>query len=189
MKKDFLFSYLNLPEVPAELEEQCLRMIDLIDNDYKLNQLNKLEGIGHNITYIPPSVNGWIYKNILSPNFNTVPDDMIKKTMLHVSHYIKHKEGNGVHPTHYDYGRNFAINYIIDPGGDNVITYWTNENNEIKFQIKIEPRRWHILKVKPDLHGAKGIRIGGLRSIISICFSPENLENFDPYDYFKKILP
>jgi hypothetical protein len=170
-----LFSYLNLPQLPAELELLCLENIKLIDNDLRLNELNKLEGIGHSITYIPHVVQKWLLKNILLPNFSPVPIEMTTKTMLHVSHYIKHPEGTGVHPTHIDYGRKYAINYIIDTGGKNVKTYWTDDSKDnIVKELVIEPRRWHILKVNPAWHGVTGIRIGKLRSIISICFSPDD---------------
>lgn len=37
-----LFSYLNLPQVPEELEQACLKNIDLIDNHEDLNRLNNL---------------------------------------------------------------------------------------------------------------------------------------------------
>jgi len=184
-----LFSYLNLPQLPVELEQLCLKNIDLIDNHEDLNRLNKLEGIGHSITFIPSVVHVWLKRNILFPNFNPVTEEMLNKTMLHVSHYIKHPEGTGVHPTHFDYGRNYAINYIIDTGGDNVVTYWTEDDRKtIIKEIVIEPRRWHVIKVKPDLHGVKGIRIGKLRNIISICFSPNDLESFIPEDYFKNVM-
>lgn len=184
-----LFSYLNLPQVPKPLEDLCLKNIDLIDNHSRLNELNKLEGIGHSITFIPQIVKDWLYKNVLEPNFNPIPKEMIEKTMLHVSHYIKHQEGTGVHPTHIDYGRNYAINYIIDPGGEDVITYWTSDNRDcITEEIKIEPRRWHVIKVNPDWHGVRGIKIGRLRSIISICLSPTDLKNFNAEEYFKHLL-
>lgn len=184
-----LFSYLNLPQLPVELEQLCLKNIDLIDNHKDLNRLNKLEGIGHSITFIPSVVHAWLNRNILFPNFKPITEEMLNKTMLHVSHYIKHPEGTGVHPTHFDYGRNYAINYIIDSGGDNVVTYWTEyDRKTIIKEIVIEPKRWHVIKVKPDWHGVKGIRIGRLRSIISICLSPSNLESFQPEDYFKSIL-
>jgi collagenase-like PrtC family protease len=184
-----LFSYLNLPQVPEFLEKLCLNNINLIDNHDELDRLNKLEGVGHSITFIPSIVQVWLKNNILIPNFDPVPAEMLTQTMLHVSHYIKHHEGVGVHPTHFDYGRNYAINYIIDPGGDDVVTYWTEDDRHTVIkEIKIEPRRWHVLKVKPDWHGVKGIRIGRLRSIISICLSPSDLESFQPTDYFKSLI-
>lgn len=184
-----LFSYLNLPQVPNDLENLCLKNIDLIDNDQRLNELNKLEGIGHSITFIPTDVSEWLFHNILKPHFNPIPVEMMTNTMLHVSHYIKHPEGTGVHPTHIDYGRNYAINYIIDPGGDNVTTFWTDTDQiTVTKEINIEPRRWHVIKVNPDWHGVKGIRIGRLRSIISICLRPSNLENFNAEEYFKDLI-
>ena len=184
-----LFAYLNLPQVPNELEQACLKNIDLIDNDINLNELNKKEGIGHSITYIPSSVKQWLFENIIEPNFNPIPVDMMSKTMLHVSHYIKHTEGTGVHPTHIDYGRNFALNYIIDTGGDCVKTYWTKDDRKtIIFETVIKPRQWHIIRVNPDWHGVTGIKIGRLRSIISMCFSPRNLALFSIEEYFKDII-
>ena len=182
-----LFSYLNLPALPLELEQLCLDNIALIDNDARLNELNKKEGIGHSITYIPQAVQNWIFKNILVPNFNPIPPEMMTKTMLHVSHYIKHQEGTGVHPTHIDYGRKYAINYIINTGGDNVKTYWTdNSKNNIIEELVIEPKRWHIIKVNPAWHGVTGIRIGKLRTIVSICYSPD--DSVDVRDFFNKII-
>jgi hypothetical protein len=182
-----LFSYLNLPQLPEELELLCLKNIELIDNDLRLNELNKLEGIGHSITYIPQTVQNWLLKNILLPNFNPVPTEMTTKTMLHVSHYIKHTEGTGVHPTHIDYGRTYAINYIINTGGNNVKTFWTDDGkNNIVEELTIEPRRWHILKVNPDWHGVTGIQIGKLRTIISICFSPT--DEVDVKEFLKHII-
>jgi hypothetical protein len=184
-----LFSYLNLPQLPSVFEELCLKNIDLIDNHDELNRLNQLEGIGHSITVIPDTVKVWLKNNIIAPNFNPIPNEMLTKTMLHVSHYIKHPEGTGVHPTHVDYGRNYAINYIIDTGGDSVVTYWTEDDKiTVKQEVIIEPRRWHVLKVKPDWHGVKGIKLGKLRSIISICLSPADLDTFIPEEYFKNLI-
>jgi len=184
-----LFSYLNLPQVPIELEQLCLKNIDLIDNDLRLNELNKKEGIGHSITYLPVDVKTWIFKNILTPNFNLLDPEMLGRAMLHVSHYIKHPEGNGTHPIHFDYGRNYALNYIIDTGGPNASTYWTSEDKQtVLFETIIEPKRWHLIRVKPDLHGVKGIKLGRLRSIISLSYSPIDLESFDATSYFKNIL-
>jgi hypothetical protein len=128
-------------------------------------------------------------KPILQPNFSPIPQEMLTKTMLHVSHYIKHTEGMGVHPAHIDYGRNYAINYIIETGGDKVNTFWTNDTKtEIVKEVVIEPRKWHVLQVNPVWHGVTGIKIGKLRSIISICLSPTDLENFNATEYFRSLL-
>lgn len=182
-----LFAYLNLPQLPKELETLCLKNIDLIDVDPKLNELNKLEGIGHSITYLPTIVKMWISRNVIEPNFNVHSSDLLAGSMLHVSHYIKHPEGTGVHPTHIDYGREYAINYIIDTGGDDVTTYWTTDDREsVIFEKKIEPRRWHVIKVNPAWHGVRGIKIGKLRSIISLCFNPKQSINIE--DYFKNTM-
>lgn len=190
-----LFSYLDLPPVPEFLLEKCLKNIDLIDRNPQLNELNKLEGIGHNITFLPSEFLIWYNLKIIRPLFlNNIPDEA-KKATLHVSHYIKdinfrnqNPLGNGTHPIHYDYGRKWAINYIITTGGDKVITTWYNDEKEtILHKQEIEPFRWHIIKVKPTLHGVEGIRPGLLRTIISGNFSPED-DNFNIKDKFKHLM-
>jgi hypothetical protein len=184
-----IFSYLDLPQIPPALERECLKNIDLIDNDKRLNYLNTLEGIGHSITYVPTAVRSWLNTRIYSHLFGeSVPTTVVDKTMLHVSHYIKHKEGTGVHPTHVDYGRNYAINYIINTGGKSVETYWCDESNTKEFSVIIQPRRWHIIEVNPARHGVSGIVIGQLRTIISVCFSPEDMNSFDFNNTFGKFL-
>jgi hypothetical protein len=177
------FSYLQIPTLPKELEELCLKNIDLIDNDPELNGLNKKEGVGHNITWCPPEVISWINTNI-HDKLN-LPRQGVT---LHVSHYIKHTEGNGIHPIHFDYGRNYAINYVLDTGGSDVITSWyEDDKTTIVDQVEIEQSKWHIIKVKPTLHGVEGIKVGRMRVIISVNYSPEDMETFDENSFFDRL--
>lgn len=56
-------------------------------------------------------------------------------------------------PVHKDTNRKFAYNYIIDPGGDNVITRFFDDNMKIVEEYVIEPNRWH----KMDVTGFHGV--------------------------------
>ena len=50
-------------------------------------------------------------------------------------------------PIHKDSGRSTAYNYILYPGGDNVVTnIYDNDFNVIE-SLRIEPFRWHKLNV------------------------------------------
>lgn len=57
---------------------------------------------------------------------------------------------------HTDFGRKTAINYIIELGGNNVITKWYDENNQVIEQHIIEQKRWHKLIVDVK-HNAENI--------------------------------
>lgn len=50
---------------------------------------------------------------------------------------------------HMDVSRTEAWNYIIDPGGDNVLTQWfqTKYGDDKLFEICIPPRKWHRIQV------------------------------------------
>jgi len=66
---------------------------------------------------------------------------------------------NGV-PIHIDIGRNRAINYIIDPGGNNVSTRWyrseSSDDSDILFDIVLPANKWHELKVD-EPHNVIGV--------------------------------
>lgn len=179
-----IFSYLDIPSLPTEFIDQCKQNIDMIDNNDFLNTKNKKEGIGHSVTFIPNHITSWIKQNCIAPLFKGEIPYEAHGFMLHVSHYIKHEQGNGIHPIHFDYGREYAINYVIDPGGDNVVTSWYEDDKKtIIEEVEIEPFRWHIIKVKPTYHGVRGIRLGRLRCVISTNFNVPD-DKFDFKSYF-----
>jgi hypothetical protein len=191
MEPELLFSYLDLPKLPENLIDPCLSTIEYIDNHPRLNELNKLEGISHNITFLHEDVRRWLKRSvfpILFKDISMFPEALRSK--LHVSHYIKHPEGNGTHPIHFDYGRNYAINYIVTPGGTDAKTQWyTNDRKTKLLEVKIEPHRWHLIKVKPTPHGVTGIRPGQLRCLISLNIKTREIdESFDPLEHFSHVM-
>ncbi len=58
-------------------------------------------------------------------------------------------------PIHKD-DRDFAFNYIINTGGNNVETVWYDDNYKEIHRECIEPNKWHQLKVNV-LHTVEGI--------------------------------
>lgn len=51
-------------------------------------------------------------------------------------------------PCHVDRGRDVAINYLVDAGGDSVSTAWyTDEFGDKIEEVVLEPNSWHELKV------------------------------------------
>ncbi len=184
------FYYVNLPAIPEEFIESCLNNIPLSWLDPKLVELNKKEGVSHSITYLPKHVKEWIVKNIiplLDPT-NEHPE-LVNKMFLHINEYIEHNEGNGVHPIHIDYGRKFAFNYILTLGGEKPITTWYQPDKKtVVEEHVIEVKKWHLIFVNPAWHGVRGQEPGKLRTIISLCFDPKDLNKFSPSDHFKDIL-
>ena len=184
------FSYINLPKLPPEFEQLCLDLIPLSWTDSRLIELNKKEGVSHSITYLPPVVKSWIIQNIipiLDPKFQH--PELINKMMLHINDYIEHAEGNGVHPIHIDYGRQYAFNYILTLGGSNPVTSWyLDDKTTVVEEYNIEEKRWHLIRVNPAWHGVRGQESGQLRTIISLCFNPKDLNTFNSAEYFKNII-
>jgi hypothetical protein len=92
---------------------------------------------------------------------------------------------------HTDYGRKYAFNYIIDTGGDDVRTNWYDNiiDKNIIESHKIEPFRWHVIAVNPELHGVDGIHPDRKRISISLNWDPAVPKpKFNAREYFKDIL-
>ena len=184
------FTYVNLPKLPVEFEQECLNLISLSWTDNRLIELNKKEGISHSITYLPSMVKNWIKQNIISIiDPESHHPELINKMMLHINKYIEHSQGKGVHPIHIDYGRKYAFNYILTLGGSDPVTSWySNDKNIVVEEHQIEEKRWHLIHVNPVWHGVTGQIDGQLRTIISLCFDPIDVDTFNPKEYFKNII-
>lgn len=185
------FTYVNLPKLPSNFINYCLKNVSLAQTDEKLIELNKKEGISHSITYLPNFVKFWIIKKIIpliDPKLEH--PELIDNMFLHINKYIEHSEGNGIHPIHIDYGRKYAFNYILTLGAIDppTTTWYLNDKKTIIEEHRIESEKWHFIAVNPVWHGVKGQEKGQLRTIISLCFNPKNIETFDPKIYFKNII-
>jgi hypothetical protein len=70
-------------------------------------------------------------------------------------------------PVHIDRGRTTAINYIVDPGGDNVSTAWyTDEFGDKIEEVVLPTNQWHEIEVD-KWHTVHGIT--RRRYAITVC--------------------
>lgn len=117
------YEYLDLPSPPQELI-------------LPLEQVLQLENIfgGHTKNYtiheVQPELRDWLQ--------NIFPD----RTKFRYQTLIKDI------PCHVDRGRDTAINFLIDTGGNDVTTAWyTDEFGDKIDDVVLELSRWHKLRV------------------------------------------
>lgn len=184
------FSYVNFPKVPSQFITECFKRIPLIETDPFLIKVNELEADAVRITSLPAELIKWLMKEIIFKHFTHLSDNLMYP-FLHVS---QHKPilsiGPESHAIHYDYGRHYAFNYILDPGGSTVVTKWhKGYDNIILEQHTIQPFRWHIIATNPELHSVSGIEEGKKRVTIGLNWNPP-IEKplFNASEYWKKYL-
>lgn len=185
-----IFSYLNLPAFPNDLIPGCLKNIDLIDTDPILYQtVNKNRGPANYGTWVSLEANQWLHNNIIIPYFSPIRPEM-QNNLMGVTFYAKNKEKpqhNGQQGPHRDIGRHWAINYIFDTGGDNVTTRWYDDDKNLTGEVTIQPYRWCLLKVD-GLHAVRNIKLGRLRTFISIDVKIKDEEEFNASNYFGHVI-
>ena len=75
-------------------------------------------------------------------------------------------------PLHKDLGTVCKLNYILDPGGDNVLTEWYEDDQKTLLQsCVIDPGRWHIFKAD-SYHTVKNLQPGRTRFAITARIFP-----------------
>jgi hypothetical protein len=70
-------------------------------------------------------------------------------------------------PMHKDVGRTVAYNYILYPGGTNVVTSVYDDDKNVLQSMSIEPHRWHRITVD-HFHDIKNIEKDQLRIAITV---------------------
>ena len=74
-------------------------------------------------------------------------------------------------PIHADYkddvGRKYAINYLLDCGGNNVVTNIYNSDKQLIESKCIESKRWHVIHTD-QLHDVKNINPQSVRIALSV---------------------
>ncbi len=137
MSGELLLEYLDLPTIPSEwlLSLEEIKQLPPYSppeleerNLYYLRQLKDKRIIDLLQPYFNFNLEGHIFYQFIGPKL-------------------------GIHT---DFGRKTAINYIIELGGNDVITKWYNDNNEVIEQQIIEKNRWHKLVVDVK-HSAENI--------------------------------
>ena len=185
-----VFTYLTLPMFPSNLIPACLENMNLIDKDSTLFEtVNKNRGPANYGTWLTEDANQWLLDHIAIPYFSPLRPEM-KRSLLNVTFYAKNKEKpefNGQQGPHRDIGRNWALNYIFDTGGDNVTTRWYDDNKCAIAETVIQPNRWCLLKVD-NLHAVKNLKLGRLRTFISMDLSIKENEDFNALEYFRHVV-
>ena len=75
-------------------------------------------------------------------------------------------------PIHKDMGSVYKLNYILDPGGDNVVTEWYADDKETLLQrSKLEARRWHMFKAD-TYHAIKNMQASRTRFAVTARVFP-----------------
>lgn len=98
-------------------------------------------------------------------------DDWLR-TILRFKFYAKFQVIKHTVPVHRDNpsfpgDRRYAINYLLQLGGDNVITTCYDDEMNITCQERLPLKTWHTIHVE-KLHGISGIEEGNLRVALSV---------------------
>ena len=101
----------------------------------------------------------------VQPNVVKLIKDQINLD-LHDNLIIYQVLRNGI-PKHTDAKRKSILNYIIDTGGNNVITKWYDSNNNIINQLVVPEKKWYRMKTDID-HSIEGITSDRLMITISL---------------------
>jgi len=94
-------------------------------------------------------------------NLKNFVEDFIPRPTAISIHVIQ-----GSLPIHVDIERTESYNYIIETGGDNVMTCFYQDKILIE-QHKIEPRKWHWLNVS-TAHNVRGIEKSKSRIALTV---------------------
>jgi len=124
-----LLIYLDWPKVPEYFHKGIYNCADM-GMDWHQYHFDRLEGnFG---SYVAErELHQWLRQSIKPA------------AKLHYDHYPLFIQAMmGEQPWHKD-GRDWAINYVIDPGGNDVETVFRQGIDT--YRLKIEPERWHLL--------------------------------------------
>ena len=126
------YRYVELPKLPTELIAGINRNFD----DYEIKVQADTYTWSNSFNQ---EVNAWCQKNICADlywGFQIIRGNLI---------------------THIDRETTVKFVYLLDTGGDNVVTsFYADDNTTVIDSVVLEPHRWHILKVDAP-HGVTGV--------------------------------
>ena len=138
------FRYINLPKIPNEILNQLNYDFSSYADKTNAHEGNYRWSDSHN-----KMINDWCQQNICN--------DM----------YWAFQIISGDLPIHKDNVTKNKFIYLIETGGDNVITEFYDEDKTTVLQsVIIETHRWHMLKVD-TFHGVRNIDPGKIRFSIT----------------------
>jgi hypothetical protein len=144
MTSDQYYRYLNLPKIPQSILDQLNWNIS--DYQHKAH------------TNFPNSY-------LWTDQFNQVVDSWCKENICDTMYYAFQIISNDL-PMHKDSGTKIKLTYILKTGGENTITEWYNDAEELVESVALEPCRWHIFKAD-SYHAVKNIDPGQHRFSIT----------------------
>ena len=136
------YRFLELPSVPAHL---------ILPVDEALKLENIFGGYTDNYTIHEVQDELRDYLQVLFPDYTKFRYQTLKKEI----------------PVHKDRGRDIAVNYIIDTGGEDARTVWYEEDYTTPtHDVQLPKNRWHELRVD-TYHSVTGIT--SLRYAITVA--------------------
>jgi len=153
-KYPMLIQYLNFPKVPTNIIDKLNR-----DHDkFVPTEQSKIFPVYIRSMTKSELYASWCNENICQARWST---QLIKDSL------VIHKDKNGVR---------FRLTYLIEPGGDNVLTKFYNDDKEEIESIRIEPFRWHLFDATV-FHNVVNVEPGKLRFAItaSILHMPSSV--------------
>ena len=162
-----LIDYIDLPEIPKELLPDVQWIIDKPKIDRSKQGWNN--NVFHPKTIDNQPLADWLSENVVK----ALTGDVVFK-------YFRYQVMYPGFPIHVDnYGRRAAINYLLQTGGDNVLTQIYNKDSEVIESKKIDINKWHYL-ISEQPHNAANIET--VRVAVAIT-----LEAHDEEKFFKQI--
>jgi hypothetical protein len=136
------YRYLNLPKIPSDI------FINYNFDEYE----KKVQGL------INP---GYVWTD----SFNNEINEWCKKNICDDMYYAFQiiKTDIGIHT---DNQTKIKFLYVLETGGDNVITEWYSEDNTVVDSVVIQPNKWCVIKVDYP-HAVKNIESGKTRFAIT----------------------
>jgi len=145
IKKEFnmlFYKEIDLPSIPEELlvfnpvPHKIVKDIGYKNNIFKNGK--KVTPCGYiNSFQDSNQLRNWFNKNVFTLNEDTFILKQISRPRLVRQSPIVYGEAS-THIVHVDIRRQFGLNYIIDPGGDNVITSWYQEKGLPIKRVKLK---------------------------------------------------
>lgn len=173
------FSYLNLPKIPSEFIQPCMKNLSLIGKDPRLEKHNQYRGVMNKATFLPRDLSIWLIEQIAKPFF-PLQIESIKNSMLNITTYDETSFTNpdwyGSHGRHRDIGRNYALNYYFSLGGSNTKIQWfSDDHKDVLSEAEPIVEQWVLLKVD-TIHAVRHIEPGKQRVFVSVGLSLDQSE-------------
>lgn len=131
--KSIYFEYLEyLPKIPKDIEKYVFESLGGKDLFYIPNEIYKIYDAHNEIKIF---LKEYFDKSIYNIRVQRITSDV---------------------KIHVDHNRTEAINYIIFPGGDNVLTSFYDEKLNLISEFNIQEQKWHRLKVDIN-HSVKNV--------------------------------